>query len=345
MDKLKNNTIKIKINGDSRPYKEELKRQETVREPEAKEMVTPAQPEQAAALEAGEESFEWILPEFEPAEAPKEYIIKEATESASIYPKAAKPAKSSKPAFKFNTLNLKPIIVPVIFAILIGVTLGAGMLKLLKPGDAVEESVTPTNAVTPADKEKPVSTGKTAAATLQPITTFAVQEGIYTNKDSASSVKDELLSKGIPAAVFDKDGQAMMLVGVAASIEDAKEVGAAMKAKGIEIYAKEVDFHEKDAGKLGEQDAAFLKKVPELYEGLSNAAAASITGGSTGEAAKNAQSELQKIDGSKLKNDAVKKLYGELTGAATLLATDPDESGSIKAQQHLLDFLAQYQSF
>ncbi|ALC89794.1 hypothetical protein AM500_08415 [Bacillus sp. FJAT-18017] len=345
MDKPKNNTITIKINGDSRPYKEDNKRQETVRVPETKEMVTPAQPEQAAALEAGEESFEWILPEFEPAETPKEYIIKEATESASIYPKAVKPSKSSKPAFQFNTLNLKPIIVPVIFAILIGVTLGAGMLKLLISGDGVEEAITPTNAVTPADREKPVSAGKTAAATLQPITTFAVQEGIYTNKDSATSVKEELVSKGIPAAVFDKDGQAMMLVGVAASIEDAKEVGAALKAKGIEIYAKEVAFPEKDAGKLAEQDAAFLKKVPALYEGLSNAAAANITGGSTGEAAKNAQSELQKIDESKLKNGAIKSMYGELTGAATLLAGTLDEAGSIKAQQHLLDFLALYQSF
>ncbi|OCA91256.1 hypothetical protein A8F94_05190 [Bacillus sp. FJAT-27225] len=344
MDKPKKNTITIKINGDSRPYKEELKKEIPKKETVPLDSATSAEIEQAAALETGEESFDWILPELEP-EAPKEYIIKEATDTASIYPKPAKSSKPSRQSFKFNTISLKPLVIPIIFAILIGVTFGTGMLKMLGSGDVLEEVGSPIKPVAGTSKKDPKTSDKKAAFTLLPLSTFAVQEGVYTKKDSAESKKDELVSKGIPAAVLDMDGKAMMLVGVADSLEKAKEVGAAMKAKGIEIYAKEVALPEKDAGKLSEQEAAFLKESPALYNSLSGAASAGISGGSPDETAKQALAQLKKTDSSKFKNENVKKLYNGLLSAATLLSSTPDEAGSIKAQQHLLDFLVSYQSF
>ncbi|WP_156424333.1 hypothetical protein [Bacillus sp. FJAT-27445] len=339
MDKKKQNTINIKLNNESRPVPEQsnLDRPPVI-EQQSTEDIQPANMEAAAAAEASEEIFDWILPEEEPAEQGT-FVIKEASDSASIYPK-----HSSGPS-KRKGWSMKPAVLTVVFAIIVGVGLGAAMLKLLltdKPA---------VTAMQPNGDEKPAATGdaKTQSATVQllPISAFVIQEGLYSTRDSAEAAKQNLEGLGIPGAVLDKDGQAMLLIGIAGSIEGAKEIGEGLKEKGIAIYAKEITLPSRKAGKVAADEKQFLEKAPELFALLSPGAGLAMAGKEAAVAG-SVKKDLEAINAGEFANPAIGALYNELANAVKSLESYEkagDGQSAQAAQVHLLNFLAKYQTY
>lgn len=342
MDKRKKNTITIKMNGEAHTYQPVQDKpggeKEIVREdPDSFE-------EHAAGLEAEEENFEWILPEQEPAEA-EEFIINEAVNTAAIYP------KQSQSLFKKKKGPIKPIFFTVAFAVLIGLTFGAVMLKLVLTDKPVVTSADPQLGGKPAGentgKEKPGKTAAAASAKLPSLSAFVVQEGVYSTKDAASQVQTKLEAKAVPSAILEMDGKYMLLIGLAGTLEDAKEIGASMKGKGIDFYAKEMALAEREAGKATASEKEFLAKAPEIYNVLSAAAAAAYSGKNAPSIEK-AAGLLEAMDGGKFTNNNIEALYNELEKAAASLAAfekNGASKDSLSAQQHLLNFLEQSQAF
>ncbi|WP_148362779.1 hypothetical protein [Bacillus sp. B-jedd] len=342
MDKRKNNTITIKMNGEAHTY--QPVQDKPGGEKEIVKEDSGSMEEQAAGLEAEEEHFEWILPEQEPAE-PEEFIINEAVNTAAIYPKQTQSLSKKKKG------PIKPIFFTVAFAVLIGLTFGAVMLKLVLTDKPVVTSADPQlgekAAGESSGKEKPGKTAVAAAAKLPPVTAFVVQEGVYSTKEAAAQVKTGLEAKDVPAAILEMDGKYMLLIGLAGTLEEAKEIGASMKAKGIDFYAKEIGLAERKAGKATASEKDFLAKAPEIYDVLSAAAAAAYSGKNAPSIEKEA-GFLKEMDGAKFANDKIAALYNELEKAAGSLAAfekNGASKDSLSAQQHLLNFLEQSQSF
>lgn len=342
MDKRKKNTITIKMNGEAHTY------QPVQDKPRGEKEILRENPgsieEQAAGLEAEEENFEWILPEQEPVE-PEEFIINEAVNTAAIYPKQTQSHSKKKKG------PIKPIFFTVAFAVLIGLTFGAVMLKLVRTDKPVVTSADPQLGEKAAGespgKEKP---GKAAAATsakLPTVNAFVVQEGVYSTKEAASQVQANLEAKAVPSAIIEMDGKYMLLIGLAGTLEEAKEIGASMKAKGIDFYAKELTLAEREAGKASAAEKEFLAKVPDIYNVLSASAAAAYSV-KTAESIDKAAGLLEAIDGGKFANNNIAAIYNELEKAAGSLAAfgkNGASKDSLSAQQHLLNFLEQYQAF
>ncbi|WP_409270805.1 SPOR domain-containing protein [Neobacillus sp. SCS-31] len=348
MDKRKNNTIKIKLNNESSPVlnkpkleKAQLDRPELDRpqmmDPQNIEGEPPPLEETAATLEAGEEAFDWILPEEEPVEHGK-FIINEASDSASIYPKQSASTKRK------NGSPIKPAILTIVFAIIVGVGLGAGMWKLVFSEKETATAIQPEVEIT-----KPSGETKPSASTIQlpPLSAFVVQEGIYSSKESAEIARKNLEEKGIPAAVLDKDGQGMLLAGIAGSIESANGIGEQLTEKGIAIYAKEVTFSARQKENVTSMEKQFLAIVPEFFEKMGSSAGLAMEGKTAGGTAAIIK-ELDAIDASKLSNPDIKTLYSELAEAAKNLETyekTGNRQNAIAAQSHLLNFIAKYQAF
>ncbi|WP_053367281.1 SPOR domain-containing protein [Bacillus sp. FJAT-27245] len=362
MDKRKNNTIKIKLNNESKPVvdkpeldkrgleKAELANYENDKtETDIYEMDRPPMndfkdvedelphEEAAAALDAGDEAFDWILPEEEPVEQGK-FIINEASTTASIYPKQSAGAKRK------NGFPIKPAVFTIVFAIIVGVGLGAGMWKLVFIDKEVATALQPEGEAT-----KPSGETKPSASTIQlsPLSAYVVQEGIYSSKESAEVAKKNLEEKGIPAAVLDKDGQGMLLAGVAGSIESAKGFGALLTEEGIAIYAKEITLSPRQKDKVTSVEKQFLAIAPELFGKISSSAGLAMEGKTAGGTAALIK-ELAAIDAGKLANPDIKALFSELTDAAQNLETYEkagNRQNAIAAQSHLLNFLAGYQAF
>ncbi|RHW40637.1 hypothetical protein D1B31_10580 [Neobacillus notoginsengisoli] len=342
MDKQKVKPITIKINGEEKPIQHQMDKPGDPHDSVNKEQTYAE--EHAAALEAEDENFEWILPEQEPVES-EEFIIKEAANTAAIYPKQTK--SSNKKRFG----PLKPIVFSIVFAVLVGLTYGAVMLKLVLTDKPVVTAGKPIDTEQPTggngEKTSPAKKAATEPVMLLPVTAFAVQEGVYSGKDAALVVKNELEAKGIPSAILDMDDKKMLLVGLAGSIESAKEIGAILKEKGIDFYAKEITLSERKAGKASTTEKGFLDKAPGIYDALSTAAAAAYSGKNVSSIA-DTGSILEAIDASKFSNDKIIALYNELSKAAGSLDNfekKHESADAHSAQQHLLNFLEKYQAF
>lgn len=355
MDKRKNNTIKIKLNNEPKPAVEKLEvnrqevdlqnedSQEVDRPPKIETEILADEPsieEAAAAIDAGEDAFDWILPESEPVEQ-GEFVITEASSSASIYPKQSAGAKRK------NGFPIKPAVFTIIFAIIVGVGLGAGMLKLVFVDKGTATVVQPEGKETTTTEQGGGTKAAASAIQLPALSAFVIQEGIYSSKESAEIARKNLEEKGVPAAILDKDGQAMLLAGIAGSIESAKGIGEQLMEKGIAIYAKEISLPARQKQKVTDEEKQFLAITSVLFEKMSPSAGFAMEG-KTGEQSGAVLKELDAIDAGKLTDPNIKALYSELTDAAGNLETyekTGNRQNAIAAQTHLLNFLAKYQAF
>ncbi|RDU35050.1 hypothetical protein DRW41_19920 [Neobacillus piezotolerans] len=338
MDKQKNNTIKVKLNNESRPVVEKPRKDS---QPVMEPIITedePAHEEAAAAVDAGEEAFDWILPEGEPIEQGK-IIINEASDTASIYPKQSGGTKRK------SGFPNKPALLTIVFAIMVGVGLGAGMLKLVFIDKEATSAINPAGEETTSqdDETKPSAT----ATEVPNLSAFVVQEGIYSSTEFAETARKNLEEKGIPAAILDKGGQAMLLAGIAGSIESAKGIGEQLTEKGIAIYAKEISITARQKENVTAEEKQFLSGAPELFGKASLMSGLAMEGKSAGGTA-DVLKELNAIDASKFQNPNIKTLYSDLAEAARNLEAyekSGNKQTAMAAQTHLLNFIAKYQAF
>lgn len=353
MDKPnKGSTITIKINGKERPMKN---KQESIREQEKAKSATAnhVEMESAAAKEAAEEGefFEWILPT-EPDNGAQEERAEEGTE-----PKEKQPEKFPFMKNKGKKMNpekrkwITTIFFIVLCAVIVGTIFGLTMLKMVLPDGGSDRSEPVVQQVQPIT---PSAAGGSNDIDLPPLTTYVVQAGIYSAKETAQKEQERLKNKGIPAQVIDMEnldmsGKFALFIGVSNNITGAKTVSQERAAEGIETFAKEITVGKKTVKGISGEEGKLLEMAPQLFQTITvnvNDLRASAKVSPENQAALAKQEKvLAEINKDKLKNEKAVQLYSEAAAASSQFkkyADKPDNGTETTVQQHLLTILALY---
>ncbi|RBP93975.1 stage II sporulation protein B [Cytobacillus firmus] len=352
MDKPKSEkTITIKINGKDRPFQEKKEEmQEKAWDPrqldrqKKQEQTEFFASIQTAAGKEADDSFDWILPEETEDADIKEYKI-------AAPPKS--PAKNglSTLAKKFQGRNkqgfLTSIFLAVFFAVLLGTTFGFIMLKLVFT-DQAAETVAPPIKETPAAS---VQQAPAAVAELETLTAYVVQGGVWSNSEAAEQVQEANSQKGVYSQSLKMGEQTFLFLGVSGSLDQAKEIGADLKSKGIDVFAKEVAFEGKAIEGLNAEEKKLSEIAPVLYQSLSKGAASASLGSSiapeTAQEIKNHSKAVNELQADQIQNKGLTSIREELLNASKQIETYQqagDSASAGKIQEHLLAFLAAYQS-
>lgn len=353
----KSNTITIKIDGKSRTYQEnkqqlnkekvtsskifvedENQKLEFNKRPVEKPVIKQTNYEEvaAASAEKEEEDFDWILPEPNEEAELEEYKIASNTSKQ-------KKGKGVIKALKKNKNNLSPsIFFALFFAVIIGMSFGFILLRLVISDQTLgaEEVVT---TVTPTEQSQQTIV---ETYTLPLVSTFVVQESAYSTIEKANEGKQVLEQKGVPSAIVTTD-RSYLLVGIGETKENGKAIGERLGEKGIEIYAKEIQVGGNQITKITSSEQKLLEQASQLYAPLVTISTSLSLDQTTSEEASRKVEQL-KVEWDKIKSDEIKnktlvQLKEEIDKAMTI-AVNPSKEKSSELQQHLLSFLALYQS-
>ncbi len=290
MDK-QGKTITIKINGTDRPVQEDKKiedndrkknnQEKRIEKPEIEKAKgenyrikessddkykvypldnDPVINETAAAQEQTEETFDWILPDPIDKEAVKEY---------EIAPKQEKKKKKKNigisvwnPKIKRNNRLYTTIFVTVFFAVLLGTAFGVTILKFVT---ADSETAAPAATTPTGEPAAKAPAAGSESLELKPIPAFIVQNGIFTKEADAKERMNLLSAQGVSAELFPVNDKFAVYLAAAGSIEAAKQQAEALKAKGVEVFAKPFEISGGTAAELKPEEKKFLEQAPEIY--------------------------------------------------------------------------------
>ncbi|MBG9590132.1 hypothetical protein [Cytobacillus firmus] len=353
MDKPKSEkTITIKINGKDRPFQEkkeemqekgwnprQLDRQKKQEQTEFFASI------QTAAGKEADDSFDWILPEETEDANIKEYKI-------AAPPKS--PAKNglSTLSKKFQGRNkqgfLTSIFVAVFFAVLLGTSFGFIMLKLVFTDQSAETVAPPINETPAASNQK--TPAAAATATLEALTAYVVQGGVFSNSEAAQQIQEANSQKGVYSQSIKMGEQTFLFLGVSGSLDQAKKIGADLKSKGIDVFAKEVAFEGNTIEGLNAEEKKLAENASAFYQSLSAGAASAFLGSSippeTAEEIKNHSKAVNDLPAGQIENKSLISIREELLDASKRIETYQqagDSASAGKIQEHLLAFLAAYQ--
>ncbi|MEH7332712.1 SPOR domain-containing protein [Neobacillus drentensis] len=355
MDKpKKGNTITIKLNGENQSFQEETPKQDIDAniEPYSKVIKidrelpeSEGMKETAAAQESVDESFDWIIPEA------AENEIEEFKFTNNTNPKTISHKNLPSLTTNFKKKNGRPlssILISAFFAVLIGTTIGFFMLKLVitEQGEKVP-TTQPVVSETGTGTEKTTSEGKSTSSVIEQLTTYVVQGGVFSSKEGTQEIAKDLEQKGVPSQTVELNGKFYLLLGLADSIETAKALGNQYKENGVEeVFAKPLLLDEKKVSKVTDKEKSFIEELPSIYQTLAGAtSSALVTKTIPAESAKSLAGIEEQLKASGIKNDKIKKLKTELTSADEKIKAYQKSKAAkslTEAQQHLLNFLSQY---
>ncbi|NWQ40196.1 SPOR domain-containing protein [Bacillus sp. EB106-08-02-XG196] len=357
MDKPnRGNTIKIKLNGETQTFSDEpiKKNQESSKDSFTKVITIDEDNsgqdgflETAAAKDPVDESFDWIIPESSDNDI-KEYKVVNSQKSNKGGKK--KPVSFSTFSTKRNGGVFKSILVTAVFAILIGTSFGVLMLNLVISDNSKPAVTEPAVEDTGPDKDSKATGGKSSSIVIGAQTAFIVQGGAFSSKDAASGAANEAKGKGAPAQTLTMNEREFMFLGVADSIETAKQMESHYEANGFDdVLPKQIPIAEKTVSDINESEKFFLEAAPAIYQQLSKVTSNAIVSGSiSSEASKEVMSIGDQLSQSAdLKNEKVKNLNDEISsalGKVEAFQEKKKEDSLIEAQQHLLNFLSIYYS-
>jgi hypothetical protein len=322
MDKRRGNDkkISIKINGEKTNFEEDL-------------LVYDwklGESEAAAGEEAEDNGFDWILPDDEEAQPPKEY------KKINYVSGNKKKRKSFKNPFQ-DSVNL---LMSIIGAVVVGAVLGFGTLKVITTTDGPS-----VPAATLQDSTAEGNTeGKQAvsAVELQDFSMSILQGGVFSSEDSLNAMKDSLAGKGFASASVEKDGQFFLLLGVSGDLETAKTLGEELKGQGVEVYAKDFALGAKGINASSEEKT-FLEKGNVLYNAIAEESSKGMVGGSPDETATQAiQSGVKELEGIKVGQESVASMKKSLVNAGNLAVAMKSPEDAQKVQEELLSYLQLY---
>lgn len=344
-------TITIKINGNSRPFKEEqkqnkqnekvksFKKKANENEIHERNEFPIHEWQSAAAKEPLEESFDWVLPELNETDPTEQQLNKKL-------PKKQKNAFKQKSRAKTNMLI--PLFLTIFFAVGLGTGFGMIMLKLVKTDVGANKAII-------KQEDKPVvnveakSTNKLTAKAAA-LSVFVIQEGVYSSKESAQKREAEMKSKDIPSQILQLNGKWYIFIGMASTNESAKTIGNQFESKGIKVYPKSIQLSEKELTNLSSAEKNLIELAPSLYNSLVTCSNAASLSQEISPTIKTTLSEQQKawekIDKKGIKQEKLLQIHTSLTSAvASWEAYEKKDLAKLnELQANLLVFFASYSS-
>lgn len=133
---------------------------------------------------------------------------------------------------RYSTIIIqhKPLMFTVLFAVVIGLVFGVIALQLTKQAGPVTQMEKPQET-----EEIHVESGM---QTMDVISFYVVQGGVFTDKDNAAKAIEVFQAKDVPAMQWEADGEIYLFAGIAATENKAKEYAEEMKADKLEVYVK-----------------------------------------------------------------------------------------------------------
>ncbi|WP_077214128.1 hypothetical protein [Bacillus dakarensis] len=355
MDKPKDfKTITIKINGKQRSLQEPSLNdiEQETRKREEKTVIPDdrieelSQKETAAAEEAKDDAFDWILPE-----------EVERFEEKNDFKSGSKPKKESKKigmkgaAAVFKKSNKKGVIpsifFTVFFAVLLGTTFGVMLLKMVISDGVVEMATAePTEETPVTDVTTPSGN---IAMDIPALTAYMVQGGVFSTPESAAQEAAVMSEKGVPTKVLQIEGKNYIYLGLADNLESAKAIGQERKNSGVVVdaFAKEVVFSGSNLTNLNDSEKKLLEQAPLIYEAIlaasTNASSSNSISNEDMDNIAKLSSSWQEIKG--VEKEELAQLKKEMDGAISGVNAYREGSKAsdlVSIQQHLLNFLAVY---
>lgn len=145
---------------------------------------------------------------------------------------------------KQNKNMLKPVMLAVISALVIGSLFGIIMLRMFVTMDATPEVTGNTNpAVIGTDEaeEEKESDPQQAENTVEfaSLTAYVLQAGVFSERKNAEAWSENFKAAGIPVVIWEREGQYYLFAGVANSAEAAAQAAEELETEELELYSKE----------------------------------------------------------------------------------------------------------
>lgn len=132
--------------------------------------------------------------------------------------------------------KVKPVLISIASAVVIGSLLGVIMLNMFKSIDDDNVSVS-GNAVSEVKNDSDKDTG--ASVKLGELTAYVLQAGAFAEEANAIEWGKTYEQAGFQTETWQKDDQYFLLVDIAATKESAMELAAELEQQGFDIYIKE----------------------------------------------------------------------------------------------------------
>ncbi|CAM3935964.1 hypothetical protein [Lederbergia lenta] len=337
MDKKKKTqqpAIKIKINGEERPFEEEI----TVND-----WQVAAEETSASAEKADEEDvFDWVLPETE---------YKEVSEFQKVNYFPSKHKKHPSQYWRRKSVHgVATMILSIFLAVAVGLLLGTFLLKMVMNPDeqpvSGDDSIAAPPVVSNDDVKK--QTVEPYIAELPALTTAVIQGDVYSSKSAAENRMAEYDAQGFGTMMMETEGKYYVFVGIADNITKAKAWEQDLKDKGMNVWAKELSMKKVEMKFTSKQEAELFASEGKLFQLLAGEAMSGIMSGKVNETSvADIGKQLDTGEGTRSEDGVVHELYSELYAAYEGLrqyqSNADDKSVLKKVQQHLLDYIKLYE--
>ena len=109
---------------------------------------------------------------------------------------------------------------------IIGSSLGLIVLKAITADKEV--AAVPVESKIPNEPVKDEKKGA-AVPTIQPLTVFLVQGGLFSNEEAAKQIQERVTAKGVPAEILKQDEKYYLFLGSATSLDESKQLAVFFK--------------------------------------------------------------------------------------------------------------------
>lgn len=281
MDKPKQG-ISIKINGQEREYNVNKVEKENQQDTE---LDTYENHEVAAAKEAEEDDFTWVLPtttEDEKGDQP--FVAIEDVRNISSKKNNKFKGFGKKSFSPRSVLPSKSFFVSIVLGVLIGTGFGLIVLNLLTD-DIIQEQVASTNPQGGTVGQKPSGDNEenpsaiddnkqkednTIPLKVAPLNPVVIQAGIFSTLDSGQLIADKIKNLGYSAVILENADTYIVLGGIGSNVDLVKKMSSVYAEKNQEYFVKPITIIGGDFQNVPEKESQYIGKAIPLYNELAS---------------------------------------------------------------------------
>lgn len=159
----------------------------------------------------------------------------------------------------------KPIAIAAVSAVVIGIGLGIIMLKMFDGiGSEASGGLDKSTSALNTDPSSIQGAGdSTKDATIEPISAFVLQAGVFSTKENAAAWSKKYQEAGYPTTTWQRDDQFFLIAAVAATNEAADAL--ATEFTDFDIYVKEWETGKTDK-QFSKEETEWVRTFTDLWQ-------------------------------------------------------------------------------
>lgn len=170
--------------------------------------------------------------------------------------------------------SIKPMLVAVISALLIGSMLGFIMIKMITNIDLnVKNDPVTANAGLNDDENKDDTDDQTdlKVSHIDKLNAYVLQVGVFSKIENAKEWENKFKEAGFKALIWERESQYFLLAGIAGTEEQARVMSTEMKDANFDVFVKEWETNKTEKEFTSEEEKwilSFVKYWNETVESL-----------------------------------------------------------------------------